>query len=99
MKTRLGFVSNSSSSSFCVMGCSVSEERAEEIDEILKDTRLELNGGEDWEGGAVIGMSVNEMKEDETKAEFRDRVQKELDRLEIKVDEELDWIHDGGYFG
>lgn len=75
MKIRYGFVSNSSSTSFCIYGAIVKEE----IDE---KTFLDYYYGDpDCDRTIYLGLEYSNMKEDETKAQFKERIQKEIDRL------------------
>ena len=86
MKTRQGFVSNSSSTSFCIAGGRF------DLDDITKNIQTSL-GMEELVGefnkrnklrlecyyttdydSAYIGLDINEMKDDETKSQFLKRV-------------------------
>lgn len=64
MKIRQGFVSNSSSSSFCLLGVNLREGVSDEVyDKVYKSDFLEIEEGlEDLEG-VVIGISPNRMLE------------------------------------
>lgn len=83
MKLRAGYVSNSSSSSYwvdstCFMGVNYNAEGYKGID---YQRYKALNLGFDYEtfvfdegDNVITGLSVTEMGEDETKAQFRKRV-------------------------
>jgi hypothetical protein len=92
MKTRQGFVSNSSSTSFTICGVAMNQERIKEI--LGVDDPFSLDGQHglqvwsdpnDWAGTYYIGMilsGTNEycemrsaMRDDETKEQFRQRVE------------------------
>ena len=91
MKQRLGFVSNSSSSSFLIYGVRVDECNGEvesdlgdysSIEDKLDELKLSL-GTWSPEGfdGTYVGVSWSKVKDDETGKQFRERVQTEVDRL------------------
>lgn len=93
MKTRQGFVSNSSTTSFCIYGVCIEED---EIKKILKKEEDDLSAGElleeemenkkvslfiqsDYDGNQVyIGHSFTSIGDDETGKQFKDRVKKEV---------------------
>lgn len=100
MKIRKGFVSNSSSSSFIVLGTSFDNEN-EEVARLLGKTVEEVEEGDSYDmkeelesranklgldfsdGGSdgyayFVGMSPFDIKDNETGAEFRQRVEKAL---------------------
>lgn len=74
MKIRSGFVSNSSSSSFCMYGkCirDVGDEFADIVNSRISEMKLRLNYVMDGEDQLImIGLSPFDMEMDETKAEF-----------------------------
>ena len=70
MKTRIGFVSNSSTTSFCIYGGDVSEEI---LDKLYDDKSLEVHSGQ--EGERYAGISWCRIKDDETGLQFKARVQ------------------------
>lgn len=87
MKIRAGFVSNSSSTSFALYGSYISQEQIEsagerrgldtedmECYEIL-DTLLENTGlGYCEPNGFLVGVDFEDMGEDETKGQFKERI-------------------------
>ena len=85
MKIRNGFVSNSSTSSFCILGVKLPNKK---IDELLDGKNLYHTLGKsltyiedayNWDGDTIIGMHpYDNMEEDETKAEFRARIKAEI---------------------
>jgi hypothetical protein len=102
MKIRQGFVSNSSSSSFCIYGTYLDNSnicdlfvnanlstreliedafntyKFQEI--VFKNKKLkEITFLPDENGIVYIGIPIENMKEDETKREFKNRSQKMLD--------------------
>ena len=83
MKTRSGFVSNSSSSSFIVFGAYISDKESEKIDtEKMEELGYELNYSED---GYSIGCDPGEMKDEETLLQFKIRIAEEVSQLGIQV--------------
>ena len=99
MKIRKGYVSNSSSSSFCVLGIY----KPEDYDE------YELTGGglinyhygiDNYYKQIILGASPESMKEDETLHDFKTRICEMFSKngIEVKV-EDLQWFLDGGYDG
>lgn len=80
MKIRLGFVSNSSSSSFCIYGyyidCNSPERKTLSNNYKRIDERKLYFGGPD--GSYCLGLPIDEMKDDETKVEFIKRAEKEI---------------------
>jgi len=88
MKSRLGFVSNSSSSSFSVYGCYVRSSSDDFdtnydlniISRAAYDSNLDFIQDR-YDGWAVIGLSWDEIGDDETGKEFRNRVQSTIAKI------------------
>jgi len=87
MKTRPGFVSNSSTTSFCIYGAKtfVDEENYDgdlytELGKVGLDTHYS-----EWDGH-YIGASWDTIGEDETGAQFKQRVEEEV----MKIDPSLE---------
>lgn len=78
MKIRLGFVSNSSSSSFCLYGVRITEEMKsdwklpEYMDEL--DLPLPLENYNPSGYSDYVGVSLTNIKDDETGGQFKERV-------------------------
>ena len=69
MKIRPGFVSNSSTTSFCIYGVHTEEDVWDEAENVgLECHRFNYSG-------YAVGMPFCDMGEDETKADFKTRVQ------------------------
>ena len=81
MKIRYGFVSNSSSTSFCIYGVSLENEDEEIVDAAGK-LGLYVQYGQ-WDG-VYIGREYSSIKNDETGAEFKESTQKLIDQLPIQ---------------
>jgi hypothetical protein len=79
MKIRTGFVSNSSSSSFCVYGAYVDYEKFDELLkeqlDILASAGIEEHGSPYEDDTNMIGRSWTSIKDDETGRQFKDSVE------------------------
>jgi hypothetical protein len=99
MKIRHGFVSNSSSSSFCIFGTFV-EGNQEDLEEKATDVGLEVEWGDPNSSldGLYVGLSPGKMGANETRKQFEDRVE---DLLKKATGEDLSgsWISEGWYDG
>ena len=85
MKVRMGFVSNSSTSSFCCYGAAFETAELEnllkiedkDLYEVIEDkcSKLGLNyySLEEYEEGWVVGLDYMRMEQDETRAQFEKR--------------------------
>lgn len=100
MKVRKGFVSNSSSSSFCVVGKQYNEEDYEKIFNDL-DWESPIYGVRITEYDPyTVGLDINKMKDEETLAEFKKRAYEEIHKIDKDIKLEEISIHvDGGYDG
>ena len=104
MKIRSGFVSNSSSSSFCILGVEVDSDIYEKVRSVRyskeNPTNLESHGSISYEGSYYVGFSPDKMKDDETLGQFKERIVTETNKFGLTVQtKSLDWITDGGYNG
>jgi hypothetical protein len=83
MKIRNGFVSNSSSSSFCIYGTYVdNKETIDHIDDEplasdIKKHNLELYCGP-WDNGLYVGKSLTSIPDNQTMGDFKKEVSKDL---------------------
>jgi hypothetical protein len=103
MKIRNGFVSNSSSSSFCILGIEIDENEYENqnIRKIkLPDGFSTRYGISDIEG-VVVGILPSEINDDETIGSVKKLIANTLTELGIKTitEKDVDWIEDCGYNG
>lgn len=104
MKIRSGFVSNSSSSSFCILGVEVDNETYDKVSDLpykeRTSTTLDAQSGISYEDVYYLGYSPEKMGEEETLSQFKDRIVSEAAKLGIIIEKKnLSWITDGGYNG
>ena len=103
MKTRSGFVSNSSSSSFCILGIEANDElfnkvggKYKEMRELGVQTEYAVSGGDE----KYVGIDVTSMKDDETPRMLKKRLMDALNTIGVTVEyADIDFIEDGGYNG
>lgn len=81
MKIRNGFVSNSSSSSFCIFGAVVDEKGYEQIEKEVSDAGLYYNWGPEFSEGVYVGREWSKIGDDETGQQFKDSVEEDLERI------------------
>jgi len=109
MKIRNGFVSNSSSSSFCCFGVVLQPKEMEKYPknkwgQVLLPEDLKLHYQEGigcyCEEEMLVGLEPTDMKDDETLFQFKERIFNELIKIKPELDfSEMHWITDGGYEG
>ena len=79
MKIRLGFVSNSSSASFCIFGLVFEDDEGELCDKVdkynkLNNTKLVCESPLEC-SSSYVGLYWYDIKDNETGKEFKDRIQ------------------------
>jgi hypothetical protein len=105
MKIRLGFVSNSSTSSFCIYGITLSKEEFLEkladkslrdlceedydLDKIFSLSHLDLIFHTMPEGEEYIGKDMSSIKDEETFGEFKNKIKESLKLLFNKDCQEM----------
>jgi len=96
MKIRNGFVSNSSSSSFCILGFAVPE--GHDGKKIEENSELDIAYGiEEYYEETFVGFFPEQMKGDETLNHFKQRIVDQLKTQNIDVTiEDICWYTDGG---
>lgn len=88
MKIRHGFVSNSSSTSFCIYGIKIETDEDisdlnDRLDELLTGTILEKEIN--WDSDAMwVGVSLSEMQDNETLKQFKTKVEKALEKIKLE---------------
>jgi len=97
MKIRTGFVSNSSSSSFCIYGAIVPSDIDRDKLWNLKTLSHE-SGIADYSDEDLVGLFPWQMGAEETRAQFEKRVE-DLIKEELGVELSCNWHTDGGYDG
>ena len=109
MKTKSDFVTNSSSTSYCIVGVNptkiemseevYSEGQCEKYDKLGEDCGLSVGIISEWCG--AVGLSIGEMKDFETLREFKLRalqaINNAVGEAEQTTIDEIRVIHDGGY--
>lgn len=85
MKIRNGFVSNSSSSSFLIYGTRITPDMRRVLtDELYEDKLVEkFYGGESED--EYIGLSFDEIGDDETGLQFKTKIQNEIKSMFPKI--------------
>ncbi len=105
MKIRNGFVSNSSSSSFCLLGVYLNEitgstdKLAEDGFEDKTFLIMEYAINEE-DGNHSYGLEPNKIPDDKTLSQVKDEIVDEFARLGFTIlKRDVGFIHDGGYEG
>ena len=101
MKIRNGFVSNSSSSSFVIMGVKTTDLDTPEKDYKSKLV-FEMCGIDNYRDEHFCGAYPNSMKDNETLREFKQRILDEINQFGFSQTftmEDLTWWEDAGYNG
>ena len=103
MKLRTGFVSNSSSSSFCILGVEIDSETMNKLEGAYKEltgTRVRTHYSISHDDGKYVGISVTSMKDDETPRQVKRELVDALHKCGIDVGiDKVEFIEDGGYNG
>ena len=98
MKIRLNFVSNSSSTSFCLYGKRFDDDSILENIDLGDELKLEYSCNS-YDDSITIGLPPKEIKNDETGLQFKQRVFKLMKEKNLVEEDDLTWITDGGYNG
>ena len=103
MKSRIGFVSNSSSTSFVLYGIRLNYGEEEKADEIAEATGLKVKYGEDStyvglvESGENEHSIIGDMRDDETRAQFQKRVDDAF--ISAGIQDKAEWWSESWYNG
>jgi len=102
MKRRQTFVSNSSSSSFCILGTIIDDmDIIEEYENIIYDKKIDLEivyGIDEYYDHYIIGVSPGSLDHDKTINENIEIIKQDLEKIGIKGPS-IDWYVDGGRNG
>lgn len=99
MKVRKGFVSNSSSSSFCIVGVQYSEEDIEKLYDQFTNANLWPERIGDY-GPYTVGLSIEKMLDTETLGDFKKRSYETIKKVDNNIMIDDIAIHiDGGFDG
>lgn len=98
MKIRTSFVSNSSSSSFCIFGAVVPDDTAD-LTVIIDDTDINYEYGiSDYMDQVLVGAKPWNIGINETRGSFEERVTKKIQSI-FGENIKCKWYTDGGYQG
>jgi hypothetical protein len=100
MKLRIGFVSNSSNTSFCIVGISLSNPD-EKYNLKAEELGLDIQGDNpnNWFNDEnYFGLFIEKMKDDETLGEFKQKVAQKLKEL-TGTEQQVSIITRGWYDG
>ena len=79
MKIRTGFVSNSSSSSFCIYGTYIQNKNYDDIEQIMNDTKgFSWSCGGEYSEGIYVGRTFTSIGDNETGSEFKKTTEETL---------------------
>lgn len=106
MKRRAGFVSNSSSTSFCIFGVIIDDAWDDDIENVIwrdesGSSLIVERGVDEYYNTNFVGVDPNEIKNSETFGEFKIRVAKNISKV-VGVDVSIDslkYYTDGGRDG
>jgi len=106
MKIRNGFVSNSSSTSFCIYAAATSQAEFDKLDTQEFSQKMKEMGLGNWysnpdsyDNEVFIGRSWNKIKDDETGKQFKESIQKSVKELLGKNDLKFFSHEDSWYDG
>lgn len=97
MKTRQGFVSNSSTTSFCIYGTTFLEES--DVDAVCEELeKANISVYYDPYENVYVGKNIDKMEDSQTLGEFKGNTQKQIDEIFGK-EVRCSLITDGWYEG
>ena len=98
MKIRNGFISNSSSTSFCIYGAKIPGNEADKNYKKIEEMGLSYHQYCQESEDSIVGGTPETIKDDETGKQFKDSVVAKLKEIFGK-DFDCNWHTDGWYNG
>jgi len=100
MKLRTGFVSNSSSTSFCIYGTTIEGKGSDfDFQRKIEELKLDCHASDQESDDLFVGGSLENCRDDQTMGEFKKEVEKKLKKLLKDGKFECATRQDGWYNG
>uniref|UniRef100_A0A6M3LBU2 Uncharacterized protein n=1 Tax=viral metagenome TaxID=1070528 RepID=A0A6M3LBU2_9ZZZZ len=81
MKIRIGFVSNSSTTSFLIYGTVLQDKDESDYKQMRDCGLISVCGNPNWDSTQYLGASWDTVGDDETGKEFKERVEKSIKKV------------------
>lgn len=98
MKIRNGFVSNSSSTSFCIYGTRIANKSFDFMSELEK-LGFDYHYADQWGDDLIVGGSLMNCRDDQTMGDFKKEIMEKLKQFLKTDDIKCDVVQDGWYNG